>query len=205
MNEDNPQATKAQVNGENPQAFSNDGRVSSQAKLTSTGALRDFYPGWGPDVYKDPSYPSVNEVGVVEASNPPAGIDQPVDDIAHIINHFRFKRTVTEAVLRQHHMYLVTKYDGYLSYLHTHESLVEGVDDPSDTHKVYATAVANDDDYHKVIDEDTADFTTSRHEELNGLLKSTLEAVSLEETSDANICSTKWVDKVKPDGSLKSR
>tara|TARA_B110000003_G_scaffold132183_1_gene134218 strand:- start:408 stop:1040 length:633 start_codon:yes stop_codon:yes gene_type:complete len=72
-------------------------------------------------------------------------------------------------------------------------------------HKVYATAVAGVDEYHKVIDEDAVDFTTSRQEELNGLLKSTLEAVCLEETSDENICGTKWLDKVKPDGSLKSR
>ena len=35
--------------------------------------------------------------------------------------------------------------------------------------EVYATAVANVDEYHKVIDEDAVDFATSRHEELNGL------------------------------------
>ena len=143
----------------------------------------------------------MNEGGVVEASDPPAGTDQPVDDIAHIINHFRFNRTVSQGELRQNHIYLVSKYG---SYLHTHDSLDEDADVPNGTHEVYATAVANVDEYHKVIDEEAVDFATSRREELNGLLKSTLEAVRLE-TSDANICGTKWVDKVKPDGSLKSR
>ena len=54
--------------------------------------MRDSLPGWGPDGY---SYPSVIEGGVGEASDPPAGTDQPADDIAHIINHFRFNRTVS--------------------------------------------------------------------------------------------------------------
>ena len=58
-----------------------------------------------------------------------------------------------------------------------------------------ATAVASADEYHKVIDEDAVDYTTSRDKELKGLLEKTLEAVRLEETSDANICGTKWVDK----------
>ena len=52
----------------------------------------------------------MNEGGVVEASDPPTGTDQPVDDIAHIINHFRFNRTVSEGELRQNHIYLVSKY-----------------------------------------------------------------------------------------------
>ena len=108
----------AQENGErsenpdNDQALDEDEQASIQANLTSTGALRDSLPGWGPDGY---SYPSVNEGGVVEASDPPAGTDQPVDDIAHIINHFRFNRIVSEGELRQNHIYLVSKYGSYVS------------------------------------------------------------------------------------------
>jgi len=70
---------------------------------------------------------------------------------------------------------------------------------------VYATAVAKSDEYHKVIDEANVDFSASRDKELEGLMEHTLEAVHLEEAADANVCGTKWVDKVKPDGSLKSR
>ena len=176
-------------------------QANSQAKLTPTEALRDI-PGWGPDGYSHPGRPPVNEGGVGEASDPPTGTDQPASDIAHIINHFRFNRTVSEGELRQNHIYLVSKYG---SYLHTQDSLDEDADVPKRTHEVHATAVASADEYHKVIDEDAVDYTTSRDKELKGLLEKTLEAVRLEETSDANICGTKWVDKVKPDGSLKSR
>ena len=45
----------------------------------------------------------------------------------------------------------------------------------------------------------------SRAKELNGLLETTLTKVSIDEAGDANICESKWVDKVKPDGSTKSR
>ena len=55
-----------------------------------------------------------------------------------------------------------------------------------------------------MIDEDAVDFETSRHEELNGLFKSTLEAVRLEETTDANNCGMNRGNKVKPDDFMKS-
>ena len=68
-----------------------------------------------------------------------------------------------------------------------------------------ATAVARGDNYSKVIDESKVDFSESRVKELNGLLETTLKEVTIDEAGDANICGSKWVDKVKPDGSLKSR
>ena len=46
-------------------------------------------------------------------------------------------------------------------------------------------------------------FHTTREKECNGLLEHTLEAVYMK--PGANVRSTKWVDKVKPDGTLKSR
>ena len=49
------------------------------------------------------------------------------------------------------------------------------------------------------------DSSESRAKELNGLLETTLTKVSIDEAGDANICESKWVDKVKPDGSTKSR
>ena len=107
----------------------------------------------------------MNEEGVVEAIDPSAGTDRPVDDIAHTINHFRYNRTVPEGELRQHHIYSVSKYDGYL---HTHDSLKEDTDVPNGTHAVHATAVANVKEYHKVIDEEAVYFITSRREKLNG-------------------------------------
>ena len=73
-------------------------QANSQAKLTPTEALRDI-PGWGPDGYSHPGRSPVNEGGVGEASDPLTGTDQPASDIAHIINHFRFNRTVSEEEL----------------------------------------------------------------------------------------------------------
>ena len=72
-------------------------------------------------------------------------------------------------------------------------------------HSVLATAVAKGEEYGKIIDESSVDFSESRAKELNGLLETTLMEVSIDEAGDANICGSKWVDKVKPDGSLKSR
>lgn len=49
------------------------------------GALTDVLPVLGPDRYRDPS---MNKVGVVEASEASAGTDQPLDNIPQSINHF---------------------------------------------------------------------------------------------------------------------
>ena len=61
----------------------------------------------------------------------------------------RLGYTMSEGELRQNHIYLVSKYG---SYLHTHDSLDEDADVLNGTHEVYTTAVANVDEYHKVID-----------------------------------------------------
>ena len=198
--------------------------AADQAQL-SDEALREKYPGWGPNGYVPAlDYLRANEGGVEEGSNPKVGIDPPMDDIAHLVNHFKHTGTVSEGELRQHHLYLTQKYESHKFIHHLHDpqgrsnstTLSEHMVCATDVAKgddyqvyddkhVYATAVAKSDEYHKVIDDANVDFSASRDKELEGLMEHTLEAVHLEEEADANVCGTKWVDKVKPDGSLKSR
>ena len=153
--------------------------------------------GWAPTGYAIDS--ETKEGGIDEGNDPTAGTDQPAEGVEELINHFSKSGRVSEQDLRLHHMFLVAKYE---------------VDDPlipfdirgestPVAHVVYTTAVAHMEDYGKVVDESTVDFTPSREKEFNGLLEQTLEAVDMK--SGANICGTKWVDKVKPDGTLKSR
>ena len=91
-------------------------------------------------------------------------------------------------------MFLVAKYEGDYPQIPFD---IRGESTPV-THVVYATAVAHMEDYGIVVDESTVDFTPSREKEFNGLLEHTLEAVDVK--PGANICGTKWVDKVKPVG-----
>ena len=198
--------------------------AADQAQL-SDEALGEKYPAWGPNGYvPELDYLRANEGGVEEGSDPKVGTDQPTDDTAHLVNHFEHTGTVSEGELRQHHLYLTQKYESHQFIHHLHdpqgrsnsttlsEHMVCATDvAKGDDHQVYddkhvyATAVAKSDEYHKVIDDANVDFSASRDKELEGLMEHTLEAVHLEEAADANVCGTKWVDKVKPDGSLKSR
>ena len=153
--------------------------------------------GWAPSGY--PIISETKEGGIDEGNDPTAGIDQPAEGIEELINHFSKSGRVSEHDLRAHHTFLVAKYEGDYPQIPFD---IRGESTPV-AHVVYATAVAHMEDYGIVVDESTVDFTPSREKEFNGLLEHTLEAVDVK--PGANICGTKWVDKVKPDGTLKSR
>tara|TARA_B110000003_G_scaffold223713_1_gene224159 strand:- start:2088 stop:2372 length:285 start_codon:yes stop_codon:yes gene_type:complete len=68
-----------------------------------------------------------------------------------------------------------------------------------------ATAVAESDNYNKVIDETKVDFSESRAKELNGLLETKLKDITIDEAEDANICAAKWIDEAKLVGPLRFR
>jgi len=184
-------------------------------------SLQDKYPGCGPsgfclEILDD-------EGGVDTENNADVGTDQPTDDIEHLINHFKENGRVSEDELESHAIYLTCKYshiqlhvcsdgdqaDGQTQNVHATVKLNPALNNAElmnrAAHSVLATAVAKGEEYGKIIDESSEDFSESRAKELNGLLETTLTEVSIDEAGDANICGSKWVDKVKPDGSLKSR
>ncbi|MDA9766720.1 reverse transcriptase domain-containing protein, partial [bacterium] len=185
-------------------------------------SLQDKYPGWGPSGFSPEILEEV-EGGVDAENNADVGTDQPTDDIEHLVNHFKANGRVSEDELKKQVIYLSCKYShiqlqggnyGDEADERTHKvyatvKLNPALNNADSTnraaHSVLATAVAKGEEYGKIIDESSVDVSESRAKELNGLLETTLTEVSIDEAGDANICGSKWVDKVKPDGSLKSR
>ena len=185
-------------------------------------SLQDKYPGWGPSGFSPEILEEV-EGGVDAENNADVGTDQPTDDIEHLVNHFKANGRVSEDELKKQVIYLSCKYSriqlqggnyGDEADERTHKVYATVELNPAlnnadlmnkAAHNVLATAVAKGEEYGKIIDESSVDFSESRAKELNGLLETTLMEVSIDEAGDANICGSKWVDKVKPDGSLKSR
>ena len=155
--------------------------------------LQDTYPGWGPSGFSPDILEEV-EGGVNVENNTDVGTDQPTDDIAHLVNHFKETGRVSEDELTKHLIYLTYKYShiqlqggsyGDKTDERAHKVLAtdvaRGDDYDERAHKVLATDVARGDDYGKVIDESKVDFSKSRAKELNGLLETTLTEVSIDE------------------------
>ena len=150
-------------------------------------SLQDTYPGWGPSGFSPDILEEV-EGGVNVENNTDVGTDQPTDDIAYLVNHFKETGRVSEDELTKHLIYLTYKYshiqlqggsysDDYDERAHKvlATAVARGDDYDERAHKVLATAVARGDDYGKVIDESKVDFSESRAKELNGLLETTFQ------------------------------
>ena len=167
-------------------------------------SLQDKYPGWGPSGFSPEILEEV-EGGVDAENNADVGTDQPTDDIAHLVNHFKETGRVSEDELTKHLIYLTYKYshiqlqggsysdktDERTHKVHatvelnaapecadaseSNSALKNANSSSRPAHKVLATAVARGDNYSKVIDESKVDFSESRVKELNGLLETTLK------------------------------